>query len=89
MISRGLHGAHGRTVAQAAMDAYRDWCQQCSEVSAAYRCWADADESEWQRAWKVYEVALDREQRASSLYADLVEQVADLDGRRFQRGMEA
>jgi hypothetical protein len=81
MISSGLHDTHRRTLIRATMDAYRDWCQECSAASAAYRCWAHAAEPEWQEAWQVYDAALDREQRASSLYADLVAQVAELDSR--------
>jgi hypothetical protein len=66
------------------MGAYRDWRDECSAVSDAYRCWADAGEPGSKQAWQRYEAALEREQRASLLYADLAQQVGDLASPDFE-----
>jgi hypothetical protein len=70
------------------MDAYLDWRDQCAAVSDAYRCWADAGEADAAPAWRAYEAALDREERASALYADLVRDVDDLAVGNGERGAE-
>jgi hypothetical protein len=57
------------------MDAYRDWQDECSAVSGAYCSWADASEADAATAWQAYEAALDREDRASSIYSELIQQV--------------
>jgi hypothetical protein len=67
-----------RQLVHAAMDAYLDWRDECAAVSDAYRWWADSGGAHAVMAWRAYEVALDREERASLLYADLIERV---DGR--------
>jgi hypothetical protein len=78
MSSRGINEQLRRRLVLAAMDAYRDWRDECSAVSHAYRRWATAGEPDSQLAWQVYEAALDREQRASLLYAHRVHQVDGL-----------
>jgi hypothetical protein len=71
-------GQRRRRLVHAAMDAYLDWGDECTAVSDAYRCWAEAGEADTATAWRAYEVALDREERASVVYADLVEHVGGL-----------
>jgi hypothetical protein len=71
-------GQRRRRVVYAAMDAYLDWRDECSAVSDAYRDWADAREPDAAMAWRAYEDALDREERASLVYADLVGHVRGL-----------
>jgi hypothetical protein len=61
----------------AAVDAYLNWRDECTAVSAAYRRWADADGADAELAWREYEAALGCEQRASSVYADLVQSVGE------------
>jgi hypothetical protein len=77
-----------RRVVKAAMDAYLDWREECAAVSDAYRCWADAGEADAASAWRAYEAALDREERASALYAELVRRVGDLAAGNGERGAE-
>jgi hypothetical protein len=67
-----------RRMVNAAMDAYLDWRDECAGVSDAYRLWADADEADVAPAWWAYEAALDREERASSLYDEAVQRIGDL-----------
>jgi hypothetical protein len=67
-----------RRLVTAAMDAYLDWRDECAGVSDAYRLWADADEADVASAWWAYEAALDREERASSVYDEAVQRIGDL-----------
>jgi hypothetical protein len=62
----------------AAMDAYLRWRDECDAVSDAYRRWADVREPEAEPAWRAYEAALDREERASALYAEQISHVGEL-----------
>jgi hypothetical protein len=79
MSSRAIgKGQRRRRLVHAAMDAYLDWRDECSAVSDAYRDWADAREPDAAMAWRAYEDALDREERASVAYADLIGHVGGL-----------
>ena len=62
----------------AAMDAYLRWRDECDAVSDAYRRWADKREPEAEPAWRAYEAALDREEHASALYAEVINHVGEL-----------
>jgi hypothetical protein len=61
------------------MDAYLAWRDECSAATDAYHRWVDAHEANAALAWRAYEVARDREARASMRYADVVQRVADFD----------
>jgi hypothetical protein len=79
MSSRTIgKGQRRRRLVHAAMDAYLDWRDECTAVSDAYRDWAGAREPHAAMAWRAYEDALDREERASLVYADLVGHVGGL-----------
>jgi hypothetical protein len=71
-------GPRRRRLVHAAMDAYLEWRDQCTAASDAYRRWADAADTNAATAWLAYETALDREERASIVYAELVAQVDQL-----------
>ena len=88
MISTAIEGSDRSRLARAASDAYRAWRMECAAASDAYRCWADAFEADSHVAWHSYEAALVREQRASSLYADLAQQVEDLASGDFEPGAD-
>jgi hypothetical protein len=67
-----------RRLANAAMDAYLDWRDQCAAVSDAYRRWADAGGADVGSAWRAYEAALEREEHASALYDEGVRRIGGL-----------
>jgi hypothetical protein len=65
-------------IVHAAMDAYLHWRDECDAVSDAYRRWADMRAPEAEPAWRAYEAALDREEHASALYAEVINHVGEL-----------
>jgi hypothetical protein len=67
-----------RPLVDAAMDAYLDWREECFAVSDAYGWWTAADPADAALAFRGYVAALDREERASEVYADLILRVGDL-----------
>jgi hypothetical protein len=54
------------------MDAYVDWREECAALEDAYDRWANADASDAELACAAYGAGLDREERASTRYAELV-----------------
>src|SRR2546421_12583880 len=58
-----------------AIDAYVDWREACVAVSDAYQRWAQACSADAGLAFGRYRAALDREERASRVYASLVTQI--------------
>jgi hypothetical protein len=67
-----LDGLLGDTL----IDLYVDWREECVGVQAAYETWRDAMKDERAVAFAAYRAALDREERASEAYAELVVHVA-------------
>jgi hypothetical protein len=67
-----------RTAVDQAMDAYLDWREECIAVSESYRRWAAAEGADAALAFSAHAAALDREQRASEVYAGLIRCVGDL-----------
>jgi hypothetical protein len=57
------------------MDAYIAWREECLALEDAYRRWASGDGLDAELAWATYMAGLDREERASILYGDLVRRV--------------
>jgi hypothetical protein len=62
---------HRRRLAKKAMDAYLSWREQCIAVRTAYSYWEAARASDSALWYEAYSSALDREERASELYAGL------------------
>ena len=56
---------------RAADDQYIDWLEEAEEVQLAYECWRSADADERPLAYASYRAALEREQHACDLYAEL------------------
>jgi hypothetical protein len=54
------------------VDAYVDWSEECGHVREAYRRWLSAVGADAEFAFGAYSAALDREQRASEVYAGLI-----------------
>ena len=59
-----------------AIDAYVDWREECEWVQASYDRWKSASTNEASRAFSAYRAALEREERASCVYADCIAGVA-------------
>ena len=55
-----------------ALDAYVAWREECAEVWEAYTLWASAPVASARSAYSDYCAALEREERASLAYADLI-----------------
>jgi hypothetical protein len=60
-----------RRLVNKAMDAYLSWYEQCIDVRVAYSYWEAARASDSALWYEAYSAALDREERASELYAGL------------------
>jgi hypothetical protein len=52
------------------IDSYVDWREECLAVEDAYDLWASSSADHRDLACAAYRAALDREQQASSVYAD-------------------
>jgi hypothetical protein len=57
------------------MDMYVDWREECIALRKAYERWSSVRLAERELAFAAYRAALDREDRASAVYADLVKSV--------------
>jgi hypothetical protein len=55
-----------------AIDAYVDWREECTRVSDAYDYWLGAVRADTALSFWAYMAALDREQRASEIYAERI-----------------
>jgi hypothetical protein len=60
------------------VDAYVAWREECRAVEDAYRGWVRAAAADSTFAFAAYRMALDREELASGVYADLVARVSRL-----------
>jgi hypothetical protein len=58
-----------------AVEGYETWREESGAVVESYRSWNRADRDERWLAYAAYVAALDREERAASVYRHLVEQV--------------
>ena len=76
-----------KQLADEAIEAYVDWREQCADVWDAYERWARAPKIDAAGAFSAYRAALDREERASHAYADLLARLAA--GRRPVGGLFA
>jgi hypothetical protein len=54
------------------IDAYVSWREACLHVSDAYASWASETDLDATAAFGRYTAALDREERAAEVYAELV-----------------
>jgi hypothetical protein len=58
------------------MQTYVDWREECIAVQDAYERWSNGPDEEQDPAFAAYRAALDREEQASFVYAERIEQVA-------------
>lgn len=61
-----------RLVAAAAADPLADWREACVAVRRAYARWAGAPAAGRRRAFRDFQLALESEQEASRIYAELL-----------------
>jgi hypothetical protein len=61
-----------------AVQAYVNWRRQCVAVWETYDIWKAASVTEAPLAFEAYSVALEREERASEVYADWIRRSGDL-----------
>jgi hypothetical protein len=59
-----------------AIVAYVDWREECEWVRASYDRWTGVGTDEARRAFSAYRAALEREARASRVYAECIARVA-------------
>jgi hypothetical protein len=57
------------------VDVYVDWREECVALRKAYERWSSVRVAERKLAFAAYRAALDREDRASAAYADIVKSV--------------
>ena len=74
-----------------AFDRYLDWRAESEAVAAAYGRWWGAAAAEGADSFAAYRAALDREERAASLYGTLLARIthmfdADLESARAASG---
>jgi hypothetical protein len=60
------------------IDAYVDWREECTHVWEAHRRWQSAAGADAALAFRAYVAALDREERASQVYADWIGRLGHL-----------
>jgi len=68
-------GERDRRVGDAVIDLYVDWREECSTVRLAYERWREASKEDRAGAFAAYNAALDREERASDIYAALIRKI--------------
>jgi hypothetical protein len=66
-----------RQVIDEVMDVYVEWRDACIALRSAYERWSSVRVAERELPFASYRAALDWEERASAIYADRVEQVAE------------
>jgi hypothetical protein len=75
---KGLHPVRAQVrpeLIDVMMDVYVDWREECIALRNAYERWSSVRLAERKLAFAAYRAALDREDRASAVYADLVKSV--------------
>jgi hypothetical protein len=63
-----------RQLADALIDVYIAWQEECSAVQLAYERWREAAKEDREAAFAAYHLALDHEERASNVYAARIRQ---------------
>ena len=66
----------GRRLVDEAVDAYVDWREERASVWDAYARWTSAPVADCRLAFSAYRAALDREERAAHVYAELMTRVS-------------
>ena len=69
---------HQTQIVDDAVIAYVEWREECIEVWNAYGWWASAPPEDVRPAHAAYRAALDREEAAANVYAELMKRVGHL-----------
>jgi hypothetical protein len=67
--------AFGQRAIDEMLERYISWREECASVRMAYQQWANSDRHERALAYAEYLAALDREERATRIYAGHIERV--------------
>ena len=67
-----------RDTVDRALDAYVAWREECRAVRNAYLAWTRGPAATAAHAFDAYEAALEREEAAADVYAELMRRVAHL-----------
>ena len=59
-------------------DLYVRWREECYAVQDSYERWVNSQSDDRQAAFAAYSAALDREERASAVYAELIRRVGPM-----------
>lgn len=59
-----------------ALERYLDWRAESEAVDVAYRVWSAAPSAEGAISFTAYRAALDREERAATVYSGVIERAA-------------
>jgi len=73
---RGQPLAVSGSLGDAVIDLYVRWREECVALHAAYDRWIGAQREDRPSAYAAYNAALDREERAGDVYAELIRSVA-------------
>jgi cation transport regulator ChaC len=79
-MPRGTEGMASRVrpeLVDELMGAYVDWREECLALDNAYERWSNVPLDERNIAFAAYRAALDREEQASSVYAERTHLVAE------------
>jgi hypothetical protein len=79
---RGLMGVVRERLADRAFRHYLEWRDESTTVESAYRRWINAPTGECAFAFAAYAAALDREERAATLYQTVIDEGERLLSRR-------
>ena len=63
-----------RRLGDALIDVYVEWREECFAVHLTYERWRSASRKDRAAAFAAYNAALDREERAGNVYADMIRQ---------------
>jgi hypothetical protein len=63
-----------------ALARYLDWRAECEALDAAYGVWSTAPQTEGALAFAAYGAAVDREERAATVYRSVIDRIEQLFG---------
>src|SRR5438067_2422281 len=72
VVMRRQAREHNGSPGDALIDLYVDWREECCAVRAKYERWREAGKDDSAAAFAAYCAALDQEERAGNVYAELV-----------------